>query len=255
VWPELALPQATFERYVVELAARPESSAAGMTDRAVEDLYLACACLNGVPGAATAFERHCGPAIRAAVARVARSPAAQDEVVQEVRELVLVGRPGAPPKLASYAGQGPLARWVAVIAQNLATSAVRSDGARARMKAAVAAEERVPTDPEINFLKQRYRGAFEGAVADALSVLGDRDRLLLRLHLVDGLSIEKIGRMYGVNGSTASRWLAKARDTIKAEIHRLLRERLALTPSQLDSLGGLVASQVDLSISRLLRAG
>jgi RNA polymerase sigma-70 factor, ECF subfamily len=252
-WPQLAVSEETFESFLAYIAAPGAPGAPPVAASLIEDLFIACACLNGAPGAAAAFEQHCGPAIRSAAAQVARSAAAQDEVVQEVRELVLVGRAGAAPKLAGYSGQGPLARWVAVIARNQALSAARSDGVRTRVREAAAAEPGVPRDPEIEFLKRRYRGAFEGAVADALGVLADRDRLLLRLNLVDGISLEKIGQMYGVDASTASRWLAKAREAIKDEIHRLLRERLALTPSQLDSLGGLVASQIDLSLSRLLR--
>ena len=106
--------------------------------------------------------------------------------------------------------------------------------------------------PEVTFAKQRYRAEFERAMTDALSVLEERDRLLLRLHLVSQISVEKIGGMYGVAQATASRWLASARERVQMEVTRLLRERLGASPDEIASLAGEVASQIDLSISRLL---
>ena len=106
--------------------------------------------------------------------------------------------------------------------------------------------------PEVAFAKQRYRAEFERAMADALSVLEERDRLLLRLQLVSQISVENIGKMYGVAQATASRWLATARDRVQTEVVRLLRERLGASPDEIASLAGVLASQIDLSISRLL---
>jgi RNA polymerase sigma-70 factor (ECF subfamily) len=59
--------------------------------------------------------------------------------------------------------------------------------------------------------------------------------------------------MYGVSQSTASRWLADARETIRDELNRLLKSRLDVSRGELASLAGLVASQLDLSMSRLLK--
>ena len=106
--------------------------------------------------------------------------------------------------------------------------------------------------PELVYAKQRYRAEFEQAMTDALVVLGDRERLLLKLHLVSGRSVESIGKMYGVSQATASRWLKSARETLSDEVTRLLRGRLHASPDELASLAGVVASQIDLSISRLL---
>ena len=75
---------------------------------------------------------------------------------------------------------------------------------------------------------------------------------MLRLNLVRQISLEDIGRMYGVAQSTASRWLASARDQVRAEVTRLLRQRLGASPDEIASLAGVMASQIDLSISRLL---
>jgi RNA polymerase sigma-70 factor, ECF subfamily len=252
-WARLELSDETFARHLAAVMARAEAGAPPLRERAIEDLYLACACLHGVSGAVEAFDATCDPAIRAAVARIARSAPQSDEIVQQLREVVLVGRAEAPPRIGSYAGRGPLSRWVAVTAQNIGLMILRSDRAEGRVRDAAAAEAMLsPADPEVAFIRERYRGALETALADALSALANRERLLLRLNLVNGVSIEKIARMYGVNHSTASRWLGRAREIVRDEMQRLLRERIRVTPSQIGSLWAVVGSQMELSLSRLL---
>jgi len=91
-------------------------------------------------------------------------------------------------------------------------------------------------------------------IREALRVLDDRERMIFRLYVVDGLSVERIAKVYGVSQSTVSRWVAKARDGVTAEARRLLRERLLLSEAEFESVAGLMISQLDLSVSRILAA-
>jgi RNA polymerase sigma-70 factor (ECF subfamily) len=133
----------------------------------------------------------------------------------------------------------------------LALMMVRCDHVEARTRDAAARDAMVPVaDLEMAYLKHRYRGDFERALQDALLTVTSRERTLLRLNLADGITVASLGKMYGVSQSTASRWLAQARDTIAAELCRLLKERLHLSPTEIESLAGAVASQIDLSLSQ-----
>ena len=76
---------------------------------------------------------------------------------------------------------------------------------------------------------------------------------LLRLHLVNGVTVDKIGKMFNVSQATASRWLAAAREIVLDDVQATLGERLGATPDELASLAGLVASRLDLSLSLLLK--
>jgi RNA polymerase sigma-70 factor (ECF subfamily) len=107
-------------------------------------------------------------------------------------------------------------------------------------------------DPELLHLKTAYQEEFRLAFQAALKVLTSRERNLLRLQAVDNLSGEEISRIYRVSASTISRWLARARETLLEETRRLLTERFGLSRSQLDSLAGLVVSQLDVSLPRVL---
>ena len=73
--------------------------------------------------------------------------------------------------------------------------------------------------PELAYLKERYRDAFTDALSAAVSALSDRDRTLLRLYHVDGLSLEAMAALYRVHLSTVSRWLTCARENV-AEVLR-----------------------------------
>jgi RNA polymerase sigma-70 factor (ECF subfamily) len=77
-------------------------------------------------------------------------------------------------------------------------------------------------------------------------------RTLLRLHYLDVLTLEKIARLFHVGRTTAHRWIADAREALLADTTRRVRELLVLSDSEVDSLLPLVASQLDVSLSRLL---
>ncbi|HVZ72475.1 MAG TPA: sigma-70 family RNA polymerase sigma factor [Polyangia bacterium] len=253
--PGLAVDDEVFARHLGRCVASAPEPPPSLDALEIEDLFLACACVAGVPGAPEAFDARCGEKARQALATSVKDEDERAEVAQRVREAVLVGGPDAPPKIVNYAGQGPLDRWVAVVAQRMAVTLVRGETAarRAHERAAVEAATGGQHAPEVALAKEQYRADFERALEEALQTLGARDRMLMRLHLVSGVSVEGIGKMYNVSQSTASRWLAAARDAVAAEVQRLLGERLRLGRSEMASLAGLVASQLDLSMSRILR--
>jgi RNA polymerase sigma-70 factor (ECF subfamily) len=255
--PSLSVDDEAFARHLGRCVASAGDEAPALEDLQVEDLFLACACVERAPGAAEAFDARCGERLRVALSASVQAGDVRAEVAQRVREAVLVGTADAPPKISNYAGQGPLDRWVAVVAQRMAITLVRNESAtrRAHERATIEAAVGGQQQPEIAYVKEQYREEFERAFAEALGRLDERDRLLMRLHLVSGMSVESIGKMYNVSQSTASRWLAAARETVQAEVERLLGDRLRLARSEMASLAGLVASQLDVSMSRILRPG
>ncbi len=58
--------------------------------------------------------------------------------------------------------------------------------------------------------------------------------------------------MYRVSRSAAGRLVADARETLLDETKRRLRERLSLTPSELESLLGELQSDLQVSLVRML---
>nr|WP_301340916.1 sigma-70 family RNA polymerase sigma factor [Corallococcus carmarthensis] len=217
------------------------------------DLYLACACAEGIPAALAAFERRYIASIPATLAHMKLTEAMIDDVRQRVREHLLV-RDDGPPRIAEYSGRSPLANWMRVVSVRTALNLLRA----AREEDTVgddAVLEFLPAsdgDPETEAIQRRYQGEFRQAMEEAFAALPSKPRYLLRLHFVDRLSTTKIGALFNVNQSTASRWLQSAQQAVHDETRRLLKERLDLSSQEFTSVLRSVESQLDLSLSRLL---
>jgi RNA polymerase sigma-70 factor (ECF subfamily) len=140
-----------------------------------------------------------------------------------------------------------------VTGQRIALMMQRHAAAERRALDAAATEAQVAAaDPELALIKQHLREPFRRAIAEALQVLDDRQRMVYGLHVVDGLGVERIGAVYGVNHSTVSRWLAAARAAVIAEAKRLLRSEMRISADEFESMSRLMASDLDLSVSRIL---
>jgi RNA polymerase sigma-70 factor, ECF subfamily len=248
--PTASLPD---ELFVAHLARCGAPVAAGPEAVFAEDLFAACACLQGDAATVASTRAAHRNVLAGYLRRIDGSMAFVDEVEQRLWDSVLVGTIDAPPKLASYSGQGPLAGWLGIAAQRIAIMMRRHEGAEERAHGAAAAEaNRVALDPELAFMKGHFREQFQTAITQALGVLDDRARMIYRLHLIDGLSVDRIGKMYQVSQSTVSRWLAAARERVIAEAQRILRDDMQISASDFESMAGLMVSQLDLSVSRIL---
>lgn len=245
-WPELTLDVAGF------VAHAEAHRGAGARDVHLPELFLAWAASTGDAAAVRTFDARVLPAIDPVVRRIDPAPAFVDEVRQAVRVRLLLGADGAAPRLAAYQGRGPLVAWVRVAATRVALNLKRARrpvvSTEDVLEELVAAEP----DPELRHLKQLYRAELATALREALAALADRPRALLRLHFVDGLPLARIGRLYQVHESTASRWVRQAADAVADDARRRLHARLGLSEASVDSVVRMVRSNLELSVRRLL---
>jgi RNA polymerase sigma-70 factor (ECF subfamily) len=245
---ELSLGDEDFVKHLAQCDVSPMGAANAIQ---VEDLFLACACLHGVPGAVARLQEVHRPVIERH-ARMGRPSEFVDEVAQRLWDSLLVGG-DTGPRLATYTGAGPLGRWIGISAQRIALMILRHEKADERARDEVAAQEGlVAVDPELEAIKDRYRAPFQRALEAALGTLDPRAKMIYRMHLVEGLSLERIGKAYRVHQSTVSRWLAEARQRVLAEAKRRLREDLDVAPNEFESLARILVSQLDLSLSQAL---
>lgn len=249
-WPTVVLDRATFATYLTQHGRE--------TTKYPADVYLAAACLANDREALAVFDRDVVAAARGAVRSIDPNDAFIDEACQRLRTSLLVGSgDGGRPRIADYAGRGPLRAWVGVAAVRTALM-IRRSQLRAR---------EVPVDdedwsgalalistgnPELDLLKRQYADAFGSALRDAVAALEPRARAVLRMSFVDALSIDEIGQVYAVHRATAARWIQRACDSVFAQTRELLGERLSLSPTELDRVTALVRSQLDVSLSQLL---
>ncbi len=248
-WPEVELSVEDYARHV----AQCNPSTSDSTQRHAADLYLACACALDRPGALAAFERAYLSQVPAHVSGLGLSPAQVDEVKQRLRERLLVAPAGGGTRIAGYSGRGALGGWVRVAAMRIALS-LRESEARVGHRGDVAdlALAQMP-DQELDLLKRHYREPFQQALREAFAALSSRQRNLLRLSILHGLTGEQIGGLFHVRQATVSRWLSAAREAVYQETRRLLGERLPLSQSEFQDLAALLQSRLDVSIVALLR--
>jgi len=218
-----------------------------------QDLYLACACLHGKAGALEAFDQRFLSQVPSFLARLESACHRVDEVQQLLRERLFVARGDAPPKIADYKGQGRLASWLRVAAIRTALNLHSSRKSQPPPSAAPAELLLASPDPELQYLRARYKEQFNEAFVTALGSLAARDRTVLRLHLLDGLNIDRIGQVFDVHRATAARWLSHAREELFEKTREALTNQLGLSATEFASIVRLIRSDLDLSVCRILR--
>jgi len=243
------------EHVLTQLMAPGESGLTGpeaLEGLRVPELRLTFACAQGDARAVAVFEqRYVVALVGERLGRVRLAAHEVEEVRQKLREDLLVDR-GSGPRILQYTGRGDLAGFVRVSAIRIALKLVQK-----RERAGTHADDeldRITTerDPELAFVKDAYRPAFSAAFREAVEHLEGRERLLLRQQLVDGLSIDALGTLYGVHRSTVARWLVTAREHLLQGTREAFAAKLAVPAQELESLFGVLHSRLDLSLRSVL---
>jgi RNA polymerase sigma-70 factor (ECF subfamily) len=217
------------------------------------DLVLACACARGDEAALRHFERRFVPVATAAVVKIDGRPDFVQETVQQLRDRLLVAEAGMRPRIAEYAGRGALGGWVRIAAVRSALNALRGGGPnRGRDIESVGRLEDVAPSSELRELVARYRDTCNTALRDAIAGLTAEQRNLLRLHHVDGLTVDELAPLYGVHRATVARRIARARQDVLEATKQLLEARVGASRREIDSLLGVLVDEFDLTIDRLI---
>lgn len=252
-WPGIALDHAAFVRHLAEQSPGGELTAEHLAQLHVGDLWLAYACLRGDARAIALFDERLLHGIDAYLRRIDPSPEVADEVRQLLRVRLLVASDGRPPALAGYSGRGALGAWLRMTAVRTLYDLIRAR----RPDAPFDAEDAVAAlgstrDPELSLLQRLYAREFREAIEAALAALPTKERNLLRLHFVDGMTTDAIAPLYAVDGSTVRRWIATLRKNLLKSVRATLSRKLGLGTRDIESLMAIVRSCLELSLSRYL---
>lgn len=248
-FPSVRVDQEIAARYV---AARSSGGDVTSLDgEAGEEVYLLAALSARAPGADAAFEARYFAPIQVGAVRVAAD--ALDEAKQRARAKLLVPDADGRMKVEAYGGQGKLAGLVRVVVTREAISMARSDAKEQPADEALADRAAEAWDPGVEALEGRARVAFREAFERAVTTrLTPRERTLLRLHLIGGVTLEKLAAMHGVHRATVVRWLAAARATILSETKKGISDAMQLHGTELESLMQAIESRLDVSVERML---
>jgi RNA polymerase sigma-70 factor (ECF subfamily) len=251
-YPATEIPDTTF---AAELGRRLGESAspAQLAQTRADHVYLAIACAAGDPRAITRFEADFLGEVDVSASRVRATPDQAAEVRGHLRRILFVSEPGRPAATGEFSGKGDLRSYVRVMATRELIRLVNKGRREVGIPDEAVLDLLSPaTDPELGYLRDQYRADVDAAIRTALGRLADQPRALLRYHLIDGWSIDRVGALYGVHRATAARWLAAARDSLAVEIRRELAARLAIAVDEVDSIVRMVQSRIDVSLERML---
>jgi RNA polymerase sigma-70 factor (ECF subfamily) len=242
-WPGVVVPRQAF---VAQLAGHLDrrDPVAALAATFTTDVYLAYACSVGDPCALGTLDRQHLTAVRSYLARIDSSADLADEAVQVLRTKLLTARGGEAPKIASFAGRAPLGAWLRLAGVRTARGLMRSRARDVRLDTGRADLGSNMVDPETALLKARHGAEFSAAIERALLRLSPKERTLMRLYFVDGMSLQAIGRIYHVHEATISRRLSALRGGLLDAV----REELDVTAAELESLVGAVMSRLDVDI-------
>jgi RNA polymerase sigma-70 factor, ECF subfamily len=246
-WPGVALSDELFVPYV---AARLDGPVVeGLQKLAWSDLYIACACSRADDAAIRAFEARYFGDVDRALRRMRLTADQVDDVKQVVRQTLL-----GSGRIADYNGRGPLRAWLRVSAVRAGLKLLRKTGREVLVEDDSALESNVSAeDPELTYIKELYRPAFRQAFQESLQSLADRDKNLLRQHVVDGLSIDEIGDLYRVHRATAARWVIKARDHLLVFTRQRFMDLAHVNPTECESIFRMVRSGFRVTFKRHLQ--
>jgi RNA polymerase sigma factor (sigma-70 family) len=212
--------------------APAERVAAGVRGAAVEDLYLAVACEERVPGAWEAVAAQLSPPLLRSAAR--RGAADPDALVQDVLGALALEASGTDPRplLSTYAGQGSLVGFATLLLARRMARDARSPWTRRRRPFAQRDPEGgdepvVREAPDVRGVEPAEAVAgrdaaarFDRGLERAFLALTPRERLALVLKHRDGLAQQEVARVLGIGPPRVSRLLASAVDRLRDAVGR-----------------------------------
>ncbi len=247
VWPQVEVSLEAFGAAATPLLEEGPIAA----DRLAE-LYLACGCAAGNRRALEVFERDFVDVVPGALRGFNLHDADLDEVRQTVRQRLLLATDG-PPRILRYAGRGSMRGLVRMTATRVAIDLVRRrdgtrvDGADDLLRLPVGQD-----DPELAAMKAEFRTEFKVAFEFAMAELTSHQRTLLRLHLVDGVPLQKLADAHGVHRATIVRRISAAKTALLDATVRVLSAQAGADPDEMRSVMRLIQSRVELSVRRVL---
>ncbi len=204
-----------------------------------DDLFLALACSQGDRVAWEHFADDYVPILRHFAVQACRSASEGEDLAQEIIAKILADK----RRLAAYNGRGSLTAWLRVAVSHAAIDRFRRTRRQVSLEelqesgVQVASADPGKKDEEESLdLDARWGPVISQVTNEKMAGLSARDRLLLGLYYLRGVSLKTIGRQFGIHEATASRWLDRLRKEIRNQVERELRKKHGLRPSEIQSL-------------------
>jgi RNA polymerase sigma-70 factor, ECF subfamily len=251
-WPEFRVPRHTFLAKLQAIVPAAEAPSLNRPEICHVDLYLAVACATGNPAAITAFTCRHTARLQDYLRRFSDSSDLIDEVRAKLEDKLLLSEGGFLPRIAQYEGRGPLGSWVTVAAKRCLLSILRARGRAPRTDPIEGLWDLWSTVPSsAHSQSQQYAATIKESLRQAIHSLTVRERTILRLSIIENVSLSQIARMLSINQSTVSRAFHGSLDKVNEEVRNRLKALHGMQDSEIESVVRDLRSRADLSLSRM----
>lgn len=211
------------------------------------DLYIVLGVLSDNANAVARFDVKLREEVSRVCRRMKMGVDAEEELAQDLREkLLLKGKTGIKG-LEKYDGQGPLGRWMEIVAMRIQLNAMRTP-ARVTPVEQPILDTLVAKEKTIGQLHNDYFAEFTNAFAAAMQGLDTESKLVLRLAYLENVGLDEIGQQIGLSRASAHRRLVKARKQVAEDTEAKLKDTISVSTELLTEIQRLV------SMSGMLKA-
>jgi RNA polymerase sigma-70 factor (ECF subfamily) len=106
--------------------------------------------------------------------------------------------------------------------------------------------------PESGVLQEQVGETLSSAMTTAALALTAKERTLLRLHFLEGMTLDELARTYASHASTVSRWLTDAKEHFLTVVRDEIGERSGMGRLAVDSLVRTMHGKLDISLRTAL---
>jgi len=200
----------------------------------LEDLALACACMEGSESAWAHFVETYRNYLRSAAAAILRKSAGAVEVCDLADSLfaelhgLADGKRGERSLLRYFHGRSSLKTWLRAVLAQRHVDAIRAGRRFEKLENEETLQsprlpentkQTLPLDPH----RERYVELFARALHSAIVQLGSRDSQRLRLYYAEEQTLAAIGQQLGEHESSVSRNLERVRRELRSAVEETLR--------------------------------
>jgi RNA polymerase sigma-70 factor, ECF subfamily len=228
-----------------EVPCTPERFEEYLQTLYIEDLALACACMQGSEAAWDCFVKQYRNYLRACAGVITKGSRAGTDA-QEMADSLFAelfglsdGKRGEHSLFRYFHGRSSLKTWVRSILAQRHIDRLREskrwealDGEDGEPKHFF--DGRQPAvHPELDPHRERYLGLFIAALTACLAALDPTDRLRLQYYYAQQLTLAEISQKLGEHESTASRNLERVRGEFRKAVENYLRVKTALSEAEI----------------------
>jgi RNA polymerase sigma-70 factor, ECF subfamily len=221
------------------------------TSFSAEDFAIAVAALEGNAAAQAYIAKEHLSEVHHWIARLDSSPAFADDVRQELASMLFAPADEQGSKLLGYSGRGPLGGFLRTIAYRTAQNMRRKKRELPEIPN-LEAPATARSTPEGALGRADHARAFTEQLRSAIVALSHDERELLRMHYLEGMSLEAVAAARGISRATAARRLADARHSVLSLVRSAHAQQAG--PVTRSGSGGIdIPSELALSLSKIFR--